>query len=340
MSNLLKTGVLVTLALALPQAIMAQTTVFSDNFGNGSTFNGVSTPTASSTSYDFDSTKTGAESISAGGLTFGLSSATTGGFVEAQAVFTSTPVTLATPGDYIDLTYTFTDTGNLLAGGTSTTGSIGSAIMTGLYNSGGVAPIAGTAGVSGNAVGLTSSTYPTGGSAGWQGYASRIQQSGGSQEAYTRPQQTAGTTSANQCLTGWPGLGSGAPANPAGAAVGSTLASTVTLTQGNQYTLDYRLTLSSPGVLTISDNLYAGVGTGGTDLSSQSSSTSSTLLTSSFDGLAIAIRNNGASLAPTMDINQITVSELTAVPEPNTFVLLGGGLVLLQGAWRRLQKRA
>jgi len=90
----------IALLLAAPLAGMAQAAVFTDNFGNGSTFNGVSTPggkpTASSTSYDFASSKTGVESIGASGLTFGLSSATTSGFVEAQAVFTSTPVVLAT----------------------------------------------------------------------------------------------------------------------------------------------------------------------------------------------------------------------------------------------------
>jgi len=90
----------IALLLAVPLAGLAQTAVFSDNFGNGSTFNGVSTPggtpTASSTSYDFSSSKTGVESLSSGNLTFGLSSATTSGFVEAQAVFTSTPVVLAT----------------------------------------------------------------------------------------------------------------------------------------------------------------------------------------------------------------------------------------------------
>ena len=34
----------IALLLAAPLAGMAQTAVFTDNFGNGSTFNGVSTP--------------------------------------------------------------------------------------------------------------------------------------------------------------------------------------------------------------------------------------------------------------------------------------------------------
>ena len=40
-------------------------------------------------------------------------------------------------GDYINLTYTFTNTASLLAGGTN------SYIVSGLYNSGGVPPVAG-----------------------------------------------------------------------------------------------------------------------------------------------------------------------------------------------------
>ena len=72
------------LALAAPLASMAQVTVFNDTFGSSS-FNGISTPggtpIASSTSYDFGSSKTGVESISAGHLKFGLSAATTSGFV-------------------------------------------------------------------------------------------------------------------------------------------------------------------------------------------------------------------------------------------------------------------
>ncbi len=309
--------------LVAPLASIGQTTIFSDNFGNGSTFNGVSTPggtpTASSTSYDFDSSKTGAESLSSGNLTFGLTAATTSGFVEAQALFTATPVALATVNDYIDLTYTFTDTANLLAGGTS------SAIYTGLYNSGGYAPVAGTAGTSGNAVTLSAtsgSTYATGNAANWQGYVSRIAMTGGTSQSYTRPLQNgAGTASANQDLIG-NNFGGGAYNNPTGAQVGGNLASTVTLTSLAQYTLDYRLTLSSAGVLTISDILYSGVGTGGTVLSSQSTVTTSALLASSFDGLAIGIRNSGTSLNPTMDINQITISDLIApIPEPSTFAL-------------------
>jgi len=312
------------LLLAAPLAGLAQTAVFTDNFGNGSTFNGVSTPggtpTASSTSYDFASSKTGVESISASGLTFGLSSATTSGFVEAQAVFTSTPVVLATVNDYVDLTYTFTDTANLLAGGTS------AAIYSGLYNSGGATPVAGTAGVSGNAVTLNTtagSAYATGNAAGFQGIAGRFVGSGGTSAQYVRPLQNGtGTTSANQELIG-NSFGSGAYNNPTGATVGSG-ASTLVLTAGSQYTVDYRYTLSAAGQLTVSENIYSGTTASGSPLGAVTGTITTTL--NDIDSLAIGIRNTGTSLNPQMDVNDIAVTDfIQPAPEPSTFVLAGIG---------------
>jgi hypothetical protein len=350
MRNILKSGVLTAMAVTLPQALTAQlsdSTVFSDDFQNGSTINGTSsaaTVTSDSTSYDFDSTKTGSESISSSGLEYQLSAGTTSGFVEAQAVFTSSPVTLATAGDYIDLTYTFTDTANLLAGGSS------SGIFNGLYKSGGYAPVAGT-GVSGNAVTLnttTGSAVASGYAAGWQGYVARIYGNvGGVQgqsEIYTRPPQTSGTTSANQDLVG-NGFGSGTYVAEPGSLLGTQTSTAPSggLTAASQYTIDYRLSLQSGNVVSISENLYAGASATGTPLSSETANDSSGSPTLTFDGMAFGERNSGTSLNPEMTINQITISEgntPTEVPEPNTFVLFGGGMVLLQGAWRRLQKRA
>ena len=322
------------LLLAAPLAGMAQTTVFTDNFQNGSTFNGISTPggtpTASSSSYDFASSKTGVESIGPSGLTFGLSSATSSGFVEAQAVFTSTPVVLATVNDYVDLTYTFTDTANLLAGGTS------AAIYSGLYSSGGATPVAGTAGVSGNAVALTTtagSAYATGNAAGWQGIAGRITGSGGTSAAYVRPVQNGtGTTSANQELIG-NNFGSGAYNNPTGATVG-TSASSVVLSAGNQYTIDYRYTLSAAGQLMVSQNLYSGTTASGSPLSTVTGTITTTL--NDIDSLAFGVRNSGTSLNPQMQINELTVTDLIQpAPEPSTFVLVGIGALGLM--WYRRQ---
>lgn len=343
------------LTLATPLAATAQVTVFNDTFANGSTFNGVSkpggTPAASSTSYDFDSSKTGVESISSGNLKFSLSSATTSGFIEAQALFTATPVALATVGDYIDLTYTFTDTGNLLAGGTS------AAIYTGLYNSGGGnAPVAGTKGVSGNAVTLNTNSpsvpasLATGNAALWQGYVGTLVTNGANCRVYSRPVQngsgtpsqpnTGLTDSANQDLIG-NNFGSGAFNNPASSATftDGSLASTVTLTNGDQYTVDFRITLTTVGVpasagtFTITDNLYSGADTlSANNLFSMTTYTASTLLATSFDGLAIGIRNSGASLNPEMALNKITISASIASTSPpviTSIVPASGGQITI-----------
>ena len=107
---------------------MAQTLspVFTDNFRNGSTTGTTSipggSPTASSTSYNFASTKNATASAITSGtlrLTF---AATTSGFAEAQAVFSSTPVRLTSLGDAINFRYAFIDTANVLTGSTSVQG--------------------------------------------------------------------------------------------------------------------------------------------------------------------------------------------------------------------------
>lgn len=316
-------------ALSVPLGVVAQTTVFSDNFGNGSTLNGTSTPggtpTASSTSYDIASSKAAntVPSIASGDFKIALNAATTSGFVEAQAVFTTTPVTLATVNDYMLLTYTFTDTANLLAGGAS------SAIYTGLYNSGASTPLAGSLNISGLSA-TAGSGFATGNAANWQGYVASIRGTGANSATYSRPIQSgAGTSSANQELIG-NNFGGGAYNNPASSATfsGGTAAG-ISLVNSSVYTLTYKLTLSAAGVLTINQDLYSGVGTGGTDLSSQTATTTSTLLTSSFDGLAIGARNSGTSFNPTMDISQITITDLIQpVPEPSTIALLSGGVML------------
>jgi autotransporter-associated beta strand protein len=331
---------LMAFLLAIPLAATAQTPVFTDNFvAGGSTFNGVSTPggspTASKTSYDFSSSKTAAETIltnsatlTTNGLFFGLSAATTSGFIEAQAVFTLTPVALETVGDYLDLTYTFTDNGNLLTSGTG--GGINSAIFVGLYNSGGSVPVSGTAGTSGNTLTLSSTPgtgNATGNAANWQGYVGRIAMAGGACQAYTRPVENGpGTSSCNQDVIG-NGFGGGTYTNPPGVLLSNTVTSSVVLTAGSQYTRDYRLTLSAAGVITISDNLYSGVNTTGTLLSSLTNTASTTnLLSTSFDGLALGIRNSSSPSQNLSNVvNQIVITKsIYGIPGPS-FTVTGGG---------------
>ncbi len=334
---LLSTSTILSVLALTSSPVLAQTAVFTDNFGNGSTLNGTSTPggtpAASSTSYDIASSKaaTTVPSIAAGDLKVGLNAATTSGFVEAQAVFASTPVSLATIGDYINLTYSFTDTGGgLLAGGTA------SYIFNGLFNSGGSTPVAG--GLNNSGLSATAgSPFATGNAANWQGYVSRIS-NGGTSQAYTRGLQNGvGTSSANQDLIG-NNFGGGAFNNPAGTTFGGSETAAAALTSGSQYTLSYTIALTAAGTLTVTNNLFSGVGIGGAMVFSQTNSvTGANVLTTSFDGLAIGVRNSGTSFNPIMDISQINVSSLIqTVPEPGSLAILAGaGALLLARRSRR-----
>ncbi len=304
--------------VAAPRAVA--TVVFSDNFATSS-LNPVSYPaiTATSTGYDIASTKSTAGTAIASNSLKVTMAGTTSGFTEAQARFTTTPVALATVGDSVELTLTFTNTNILAASAGSGTAAY---LYMGLYNSGGSNPVSGL-----QSSGLTNtagSSFATGGVQLWQGFATRTAFTGGSNQNITRPQQSgAGTSSANQELLA-NNVGGGAYNNPAGVAIGGSGASTLSLTSGNQYTLDLTLTLTATGVQ-ISNKVFNGVGTGGTLLSDRTTTaTGATLLTQSFDGLAFGWRHSGTSNPTTMDVSSIVVSSnLAAVPETSAFAATG-----------------
>jgi autotransporter-associated beta strand protein len=286
------------LALTAPLAAMAQQTVFYDNFANGSTLNGVNSspggmPTASSTSYTIASAKTATSTAVAAGHFSLITGSTSSGNSEAQALFTKYPVTLASVGDYIEITYTFTDTFPLL----QSTNSASGALFMGLYNSGGVAPLGGTVLWSG---GFNSSltTADTGGTVGWLGYAGQIY-NGESWNLLTRPAQTAVVNNLNQgLLYNYSSGVTHSASNP-----GSP-----NLVPGQQYTCQLRITLSDVGTLTISNGLYFGADTSAPLYYSNvwTGVTGANLLTTNFDSLAVGYRA-GTPAAWTNDINSITV---------------------------------
>lgn len=300
----------VILMLAAPLFAIGQTVIFNDTFDGSSTLNGTSTPggtpSASSTSYDVASTKNGTScAITAGSpgyLRMKLGGATTAGYIELQAIFASTPVQLVNVGDSINLTVSFTNSaGTLLLGGA------GSVIDAGLFNSGGVKPVAGAL----NNAGLGSgTTYTTGYCQNWQGYVAQINYNGASSTAYTRPMQsvTTGVNNGVQDLL-FSGAGTGLYKFPSGTQIGSGLTSGVTLTSGAKYTLSFTVLLSAPQTVTIINNLFDA---SGTLLSAQTNTTAGgntyTNYANLYDGLAIGIANKGTSYNPQMDISSITIS--------------------------------
>jgi hypothetical protein len=254
---------------------------------------------------------------------------TTSGFVEGQALFAATPVSLDASGDYIEFSLTFTNT-TQISGGTS------SFIYIGLYNSGGVAPLAGVLTNAGLST-ASGSPYATGGTQLWQGYVAKPAYSGVNANMFTRPMQNgAGTTSANQDLVA-SAVGGGAFNNPAGANLGTT-ASTLTLTAGEQYTVTLRLTLSAANTLAITNLIYDSASN--VIFNQGKIASGANYLTNSFDGLAFGWRfAAGTGAASAIDVNSILVTT-NVIPEPSTLALVGTGLVAMMGVLRRRNKAA
>lgn len=327
-----------TLALAVTSGILAiqpavaQTTVFSDDFSSGSTVNSTAfTPTAYSTYYETASAKGGgasAYSLNPGHLVFGVGQASSSAAAELQALFPS--VTLGSVGDFVDLTVVFTSSGVLSSGSSSS-----ATLNVGLLNSFGVGPLEN--GVLADAGIGSSTTYNRGGARLWQGYSASLKQDG-SEAIFTRPEQTEVTDGTGNDNNGnqdvvLNGSVTGSYRNPTGTTVGSdSLGSTVALTDGGTYTIDYRLAMSAADTLTIQNSLYSGSGVDPANLVFSQSADAASPLTTTFDALGIGWRATDGSISSTMDISSITI---TTVPEPSTIALAGMGLVGLLAVCRR-----
>jgi len=290
--------------------------IFTDNFSNGSTINNNTgqpggTPTASSTSYDINSAK-GANltgTIVPGDLTVGMQGSSSA-FVEDDALFTTraNAVTLTSVGQYIDFMFEFTDTGNVVGNGND---SSLNQLNIGLYDSGGTAP---------NPANLATISTATGGTQGWTGYYSDILQAQGTgSKLYYRPLQNTGT--GDMTLTVSSGI-NGAIQRPAAIGlVNGSQTSSVLMTNGAQYTEDFRITLSAANTLTVSNELFSGIGTTGTVDFAFGGYTNATDFT--FDGMAFGLGCKD-SLFMTQDVSFIQLTD-NIVPEPSTWLLLVSG---------------
>ncbi|MFO1514262.1 MAG: hypothetical protein U1F83_15345 [Verrucomicrobiota bacterium] len=307
-------SLLTCVAAAIP-VVTSAAPVFSDDFST-STLNSATpaAPTSSSTAYQLFSSKprVPAPTIATGDLKFGIG-ATTSGHIEAQGLFTTSPISLATVGDYLELRVTFMNTSGLFA----QNGHLGF----GLYNSGGVGPLAG--GMNGTAVSGTLGV--TGGAQGWQGYASRIANNSGTHRIATRPAQSI-TTGNNQDLLV---EGSGSQAYIGAVSLASG-ASTLSVTTGTLLTENFRITLSGVNTVQIESSLFQGGDTSGALLFSQTASgVTGANFYNGFDALAVGWRATANTAATTIDISSITVNaQIAAVPEPGPLALGALGVVV------------
>jgi fibronectin-binding autotransporter adhesin len=324
-----RTMLWISLAITLPVGVMAQQTVFYDNFAT-STINGTSTnngsATASYTSYDIASGKSATSTTIAPGH-FGLECASTSaGYLEGQALFTSYPVTLATVGDSIDIQVVFTDTTNFFNNNAANAESFG----VGLFYSGGSLPICtNTTGTNLWNGGLASSRIEStlGGVQNWIGYRGLLTYNPGASASsviQTRPAQNQGNNQ-NQCLM-QSGSGGYAGANTVAQQANSWVG--LTLNIGSQYTVDYNISITSTNPLTLAftNILYAGVGTSGTVIATNGgiTSNSSYILTTNFDSFSVGGERTG-SRQSTNDINQVMITATLAAQAGPYYVVSGTG---------------
>lgn len=333
---------LVGLSLVTPLAVMADTTVFSDDFTGASTVQSATPGAGSANSADYEVFIQGAApgaggsvySIAANNLIFGTPT-TAGALGEVTARFGGSPVALATIGDHINLTLTFVPEANVLLSGMNANSSL----TIGLFNSGGVNLNQGV---------NLGGTQIIGGSQTYLGYVSRLFLNGNA-SGYNRNTQAIGTstTSQNQDLLFNNASSSAAFNNPGGTAFtatsGGSTGFTTGLTQGSAYTFSYTITLSAANAVLVNEQLYAGAGTGGTQLINFSgTSTSGAFLGSTFDAFAFGYRANnapGGAVTPSVDVTQITVSDLIqSIPEPASVAILGFAALGLGMGYRRLRR--
>ena len=231
---------------------------------------------------------------------------TTSGVIEAQALFTTTPVTLATAGDSVDLPHDLPQPRVSVLPGPMPTRSISDCTtpahpqarpsMASLTNAG---------------LSTTATTSPTGGVAGWQGYVSQISpvSTTTTGKVITRPAANQGPrTFANQDLPS-PTVRERRHrcSSPGGATLSPNFDQRI---RGRAYGWIqhlHRRPAPSPSMATdsqtIATNLYRRcTNISGTNIVSQTVSTT-TPLTESFDGLAFGFRHSiTTASAATVDV--------------------------------------
>ena len=286
-------------------AASGQITAFEDDFTGGSTVNSATplAPTVTSTSYEIISSKTYTPNPPTidSGLQFGIAT-TGGGGGEAQALFSATPVTFSTAGDYIQLTVTFTNISGLL----TQRGQFG----IGMFNSSGFLPWSG--GLNGTADNKSDHNEAAIGAAqNWVGYLALTDWTDDNKHSriFTRLPQTGPDNWNRNQVTAVPGNLSSiyGYSNPREAGVNSSSAvPNLGMTEGAVYTDVLTLTLQEDGSIQIINDIYED-NPAGTLLSTQTANTGTTPLTNSFDAFSIGFRSAGNTSPTVIDISSIKV---------------------------------
>lgn len=331
--------------------------IFDDTFSNGSTINATSTPSTgttpttynSATSYDIATGKSAGAGITSGDLFFGVDS--TSGIAEAQAVFTSSPVTLTNVGDSIDFTATFTspttnaNASNAAGNNPSTGGAYvpegandtPGVLYIGLFHSGGSTPYTT---LQSNGLTSSSSTDGTGGVAQWVGYSPQIQN--GESKVEVRPAQVSSTPAGtndpavnNTTQTAQDLLSAGASSSQSysgNAQLGSN-GTGFAVVVGSTYTDDLTITLTAAGIETITDSLYAGTSATGTPLATVSGTDPYTTNGDTysygfngFDGLAVGYRSTNGDTELDYSSMEVSTNVGASVPEPASLAMLTLGI--------------
>lgn len=285
-----------------------QVTVFRDDFTHGSTVNATSpvAPTPTSTSYEIIASKNYSPNPPAiqSGLKFGIIP-TSGGGGEAQALFAASPVTLITAGDYIQLTVTFANGSGLL----TQSGELG----VGMFNSTGSLPWGGGLNnAADNKAGHSDAAI--GGAQNWNGYLAVTDWTDDSKHSRiaTRPAQTGADNWNRNQVTAVPGTFSSIYGyrNPSSTDVNTPSSGpNVALLEGGVYADVLTFTLQPDGSIQILNNIYQGDATG-TLLSTQTATSDTTPLTTSFDAFSIGFRSAGNVSATTINVSSIEVVKL------------------------------
>jgi hypothetical protein len=184
----------------------------------------------------------------------------------------------------------------------------------GLYNSGGVSPVALDSSVGGSLMGTGFSDAVNGGTQNWVGYRSAMSDASTTGDASTRPAQTTTTTNKGQDLIFPAGSTGSAFGEPAGVVIGLQpgLTAAAAFTANTTYTLVYTVALTASNQYTITYGLYTGATSSGTPLCTTNITTSASAalpsaVTTSFDALAIGLRNVDGTTVPTLTLTSVSV---------------------------------